>query len=579
MNEESPEMDDVPIELSGHLRLAVDTVRAEPIPVVAQERALERARGVRPLPDVRGRRFFRRRLLAVAGLAAGVLVGAGIWMIRPTHSWADVAQAVRAKHWLHLRRQEVSGVDSETWLSPKHGITATRYGRQYEHFDHRLRVYHTYDADEGTVYRLPKYRGARRDAFLSMLDIVDALFRAEASPRMAAMMVRGVNDAMCKVLSERQLDVRDEQGRTWREYEMSIEYPQVADPVHIVIRVDPKSNLPQSVRGEGKFNGQAVATEELFDYPEKGPADIYAMGVPRSAKLVDRIPRGDLARLLDGVKAARQRFDDYAAIVVESSDKEPWWKGKPIRVWRKGRKWRYDSPLGFVYISNAKPGPGADMGRWWQDRLKGLHWQPLMAGDGKTNFWFEGKAVQARESKDWAFKVTAVKRTPETAAEDDYIPAAYSFMPEYLSHPPMGIPASNSEPVIETNPRDGPPGTVLLRVRHRVTAAEAKAMKDAHLPPMPDLYRFWIDPSKSYLTMRWQTGETKATKSADDVFIMEGLARSPSGGWYPTAVRRLDAIRNMDGTVYGDQVFRFFLQFNVVLPDSLFDGRGTEVEP
>jgi len=90
--------------------------------------------------------------------------------------------------------------------------------------------------------------------------------------------------------------------------------------------------------------------------------------------------------------------------------------------------------------------------------------------------------------------------------------------------------------------------------------------------------------------MRWQMGEYtnhwiappnlqgKPAKSGNDAYIMEGLAQSPNGLWYPTTVRRLGAIRNADGTVH-DQVFRFFLNFNAALPDSLFDGKGTEVKP
>ena len=41
----------------------------------------------------------------------------------------------------------------------------------------------------------------------------------------------------------------------------------------------------------------------VLDYPEEGPADIYALGVPRSAKVVDRVPKPDCPRA-DGVGAA-----------------------------------------------------------------------------------------------------------------------------------------------------------------------------------------------------------------------------------------------------------------------------------
>ena len=71
----------------------------------------------------------------------------------------------------------------------------------------------------------------------------------------------------------------------------------------------------------------------VLDYPEEGPADIYALGVPRSAKIVDRVPKPDLARVIDGVKTSRQRFaDSYYAIVAETMDdprgrrSDKWWQ-------------------------------------------------------------------------------------------------------------------------------------------------------------------------------------------------------------------------------------------------------------
>jgi len=76
--------------------------------------------------------------------------------------------------------------------------------------------------------------------------------------------------------------------------------------------------------------------------------------------------------------------------------------------------------------------------------------------------------------------------------------------------------------------------------------------------------RFWIDPARSFVAMEWELG--------DMPYIVEELAQSPRGHWYPTRVRRKNAVRSADrATVLGDQIFHFFLDFDAELPDSLFE--------
>ena len=95
----------------------------------------------------------------------------------------------------------------------------------------------------------------------------------------------------------------------------------------------------------------------LFDYPDSGPADIYDLGVPRVAKIVDRMPSNDLDQVLAGLKVGRVRFDDYLGIVD--------WDGLNInRVWRKGRRWRAE-----ILIPGSKNAPEfpRDAGAaWWK---------------------------------------------------------------------------------------------------------------------------------------------------------------------------------------------------------------------
>ena len=76
------------------LREAVEQVRRQPVPLEALARTLAAAERLEAAP-VPPRRRFGRRLVLTAAAAALVLLGVGLWLARPTASWADVAKAVQ----------------------------------------------------------------------------------------------------------------------------------------------------------------------------------------------------------------------------------------------------------------------------------------------------------------------------------------------------------------------------------------------------------------------------------------------------------------------------------------------------
>ena len=97
-------------------------------------------------------------------------------------------------------------------------------------------------------------------------------------------------------------------------------------------------------------NGNASSDETRFDYPQNGPADVHDLGVPKTAKLVDRVPTGDLKRILDVLKTGRERMDDYRAVCVDLSEPDDyaWWAAFPIMMYRKGDKLRADYTTGWI---------------------------------------------------------------------------------------------------------------------------------------------------------------------------------------------------------------------------------------
>jgi hypothetical protein len=209
-------------------------------------------------------------------------------------------------------------------------------------------------------------------------------------------------------------------------------------------------------------------------------------------------------------------------------------------------------------VANDPPG-------WWHEQLANLPSYPVMACDGTTVHEFRGEFIEADDPKERRFEVRSVVTLSVTGQKNDPLPVFWSRMPEFLMRPPLGIPREDMEPVLDAKATDGPADTVLVRVR--------RTRKDTeHIDGVehPDFYRYWIDPSRGYICMRWEMGsDAPAADSALGSYLVEEVSRSPQGHWYPTAVRIKNAIRHEDGSIE-DQIIRFYLEFAVELPDRLF---------
>ena len=134
-----------------------------------------------------------------------------------------------------------------------------------------------YFADEKTIYRDPEVDG-RRKRRTQELAVFRQLLHAEEfkiSPLPDTEIIRQSH----RVVIER--------GKAWKVYDLTLR--RTVGPksdVKMVIRVDPKTGLPQTwdiVVDDGTL-------KQTFDYPAAGPADILALGVPATAKREDNLP-------------------------------------------------------------------------------------------------------------------------------------------------------------------------------------------------------------------------------------------------------------------------------------------------
>jgi hypothetical protein len=91
-----------------------------------------------------------------------------------------------------------------------------------------------------------------------------------------------------------------------------------------ILQVDPNTGLPVSWQMR---HGDKRLFDFTVSYPERGPLTIVALGVPETTKIVDLAPQGEFKQVLLATTAARGRFDDYHAVVVESitSDRASAW--------------------------------------------------------------------------------------------------------------------------------------------------------------------------------------------------------------------------------------------------------------
>lgn len=98
-------------------------------------------------------------------------------------------------------------------------------------------------------------------------------------------------------------------------------YVRGVDKQRFVVVCDSSTHLPIEVSTIGWRNGQVVLEASgIVDYPPSGPTGIYDLGVPRTAKVVERLAPPEILQVLDKVDWHRQRFGPtYDALIYVHS--------------------------------------------------------------------------------------------------------------------------------------------------------------------------------------------------------------------------------------------------------------------
>ncbi len=443
-----------------------------------------------------------------------------------------------------------------------------RDGDSVRFSDHRLNVTYVYDSKERTLTRhLDPEAGGKKGADRWLQEVFQQIVRGADKLDVA---MPGIE------LVEQKGGLVAKHGRTWRSYELAIrgvDANVVAQKpiVRLTFLVNPQTRnkrLPSYlVLSEPSMNPPSIEME--LSYPETGPIDIYDLGVPRDARLVDLVPKNDLRGVLSEIKSAAERFEKHLALNVVSDAGSPWYVGTPYAVWQKGTSYR----LAFGLVSAASappktPASDADQRRWWKNRWTELFQVPQQVCDGSTYWGNEARPGGWESQPNKPNPLTTSGATwpqPKWTSRPARNPWPADTAPLFVAYPQnlVNFLALNWEPVLDLDPADGPLDTVKVLLRTGVRGSSSGEE------------RYWIDTQRSHMVVRHESMTRDATKTPpveviNHSEVVETADRSPNGIWYPTLIRHIFVIEYEGKKHRIETVTRHYLDFDVRFSDDLF---------
>jgi hypothetical protein len=559
-------------DLGPLLAKAVQAVVVETPPDDAVLRVIDRAKRLQmtatgdpltanvPVPSLRKTRSLGR---IVAWTASGATVTAaafllGLFLISGSTrlSWAEMLTAVGSRPWVHGITTYSDGeqtATSESWVSTGNRSAAYRFGDKSLFEEIETGISLQYDAKERVIYRVPSLRigpGRFRDAHLPGL--LDRLIADKTDSRELFYGERVIKAERHQI---------DENGKPCLDYLIHLErIENTALNRTVRIRVDRVTQLPVSWEERQADGGTAVTR---FDYPPKGPRNIYDLGVPKTATLIDRVPKGDLARIVAAQRTGRLQFDPYDAIVVQHTEGRPSTYDQMTnlsvhRVRRKNGKYRVDQFL-IAKTGLVPPAPGTDMRQWWKAN-RDRYWSvPQLICDGETTRHYKMRDDRVVPGKEPNLSVVVSSQVPLNLPIDDPVIGWPHLMPEQCSRPHLWNSDKTREFDVDAETNDGLQDTVRVIV---TTKSE---------PRSGELYRYWFDPDRDYILRKEISAafDDRTKKLAYlDTEEYDQFAQSPSGKWYPQRVRRTTTNHPQNPRWQG--MTQFFLDFETVPNDDLF---------
>ncbi len=224
---------------------------------------------------------------------------------------SDMTQAMQQVPWMHysgsMQTKTVTG-KAETWMG----------------FDAKVQGAAMPDG-KVTFWRYKEHERAEYDPNTKAITLT-YLPEDDSAPPMSSPVQ--MLESTSKLLKDRGAEIVTKtgayRGRKVQVQEMSFSVPESGIPHWATtLYIDPQSKLLLGYGATAKdANGVVVSRAECTcDYPQTGPRDIYDLGVPRDARIVDKTPTPDFSKVWEEYKRRRaEAVEEYAAIIVNAND-------------------------------------------------------------------------------------------------------------------------------------------------------------------------------------------------------------------------------------------------------------------
>jgi DNA-directed RNA polymerase specialized sigma24 family protein len=493
-----------------------------------------------PVRAKRPVRLWRRRFTAAAVATVAVLATAvGILLMltpAPSVGWAQMVEALQSQPWIRGRVTFSDGDHGTMWLSPQQRIWAYRLGGSCRFYDGRARVKYEHRGRNRPILKLPLGEEEAQRVLP-----VEALSRDESAlgPWMFGE----------KIIQQERHEVT-EAGKKWIDFKLTL---WRGDANQATLRVDPENRLPVYLLAESP-TGDVPPIKWEFDYPDDGPTDIYAMGVPRETEIDDQMPDDDVVAALDTIAASRALLGDFRLTVGLQADY------RSFIVSRKGNRWRIDVCNGPYSLGrdDGKEKTDLSVDDWLAERLEQSEPRPLYICDGTTVLRNENSSRHDPEPPRWSPHRHIAPQdllTPSTSFDDGLSGAPYVCLTKMV-YPDL-TPVHGWGFEFVRQPTDASNCVLIQRSAHTSMGNHAHEW-------------FYLDPAKEYAVVRIELFTVPMGAAADpdstsnrNTYRLEKFLQSPQGFWYPTEVHCAMSDRK--------HTIRYRYEFDVDLPDSLFE--------
>lgn len=511
-------------------------------------------------PDTKRHQWSVRFKVLTATAAAIVLLAASMFLPGTSEALAEMTKAIAAKKWLHASGTGINGEPTDLWFSAVNGIIASRTGDSFLFVDQQLGKIDAYgkpfstDSIQRKSLDRTEFQGLRASqrSFLAMLtgDLPGAM-------KTGGMQVLEHDEKEIVLNGQPMIEHRFVVGQNGNE----------KSRIEVLLQADRKTQLPVTWRIK---SGEQVLGDFDVSYPESGPLSIVGLGVPAAVPVVDQTPRGQFRDVLVATDTARRRFDNYHAVVIESVSSDRSVNGSYCRIWRKGNLWRIDRGLGMFY-KHEEPAEGVDAETWWLQKARTKRSFPVEIWDGKRLWNFEPNFDRSQmDSEDpHALRVESLKAmsgVPMDPADPVMNFGATVKLPERWAYESLhrgeqlGFRAQTIEAALD--------GIPMTRVDIRQSFGAS---------PTSIINRYWLDANRGNMEVRkeWFRSSEPDQVRATEVFTAD---RTPQGLWYPSTLRDINGATSMETGARSDYYQRYYLEFDVEMPDVLFSGEAVDLK-